>query len=381
MGQLLAKLLDKYLGTFLCYGLAGWQMLTPNKKQHDPRKSKRILIEKLIAIGDVIVALPTIHSIRLSFPDAYIVLLVTPRVKAVVEGNPDVNEIIYYDVFGQDKGLRGFLRAARNIRKKKFDLVLELTHYHRIVSLLTFWSGIKQRAGFAIAGQGRNKLLTIPVRYDIQKHEVEAFLDVAKAVGAETIVPELQPIPFSHYDQISVDKLAQEIGVGPEMVLLQPGTSGIALSRRWENSKWAAVANWLNQQKKQVVFCGSNEEEPLFQEIRKQLDFEPLSVIGKLSLKQLACFVQKAKLYIGLDTGTTHLAAAMGTRVLALYGPNTPFKWGPYGRQHRVIYKGLACSPCTKQYLGQVSKCQDNKCMQIILAEEVIKALQEVFLL
>jgi len=413
MGLALAKLIDKTIGTLLCYLLAFRKKLTSRNVVYNPDKVQRILIEKLIAIGDVIVALPSIHAIRQRFPHAHIALLVTPRVKAVVDGCPDVDEVIYYDVFGKEKALGGLLSIIRTLRTQKFDLVLELTHYHRIVSLITMMAGIPQRAGFSLPGQGRNKLLTIPVDYDTSKHEVEAFQDVARAVGVEKTESTLREIFVSEEDKQTVQQLLATKGVlktqnseprtPNSLILIQPGTSGIALSRRWAPEKWATVANWLHKEVSQlgsrqssvtsrqskeprtlnleprtlqIAFCGGKDEVPLFDEIKPHLDFEPLNFIGQLSLKQFAWLSKQAALFIGLDTGTTHLAAAMGTPVLALYGPNTPLKWGPYGDRHHVIYRGIHCSPCTKQYLGQVSKCKDNVCMQMITVEDVIDELK-----
>jgi len=391
----LAKLLDKTIGTCLCYLLA-FLFNRPLRSVYSPHHINRILIEKLIAVGDVIVALPTIHAVRKQFPHAYIALLVTPRVRDVVEGNPDVDEIIYYDLYKKEKGLRGFFSIVAKVRKQRFDLVLELTHYHRIVSLVTWMSGIPHRAGFAIPGQGRNKLLTIPVAYDTGKHEVETFLDVACAAGVKCTPLFLQEIAVSGADKTMVQEcLAREnVQLGEKFILIQPGTSALALSRRWAPEKWAELANRLNREgqgsgvrgqerdarRYPVIFCGSIDEVPIFAEIQKHLNFTPGNLIGKLTLKQTAWLFKHAILFIGLDTGTTHLAAAMGTRVLALYGPNTPLKWGPYGSQHRVIYKALSCSPCTKQYLGQVSTCENNICMQQITVEEVVETAMRFIL-
>jgi heptosyltransferase-2 len=377
----LAKLLDKTLGTLLCYLLAPWAWLQSRfqKPLHSPQK---ILVEKLVAVGDVLLVLPTLRALRRRFPDATIVMLTTPRVRDVIEGCPDIDDILYYDLYGKEKGLPGFFSMVRRIRERHFDLVLELTHYHRIVSLVTFTAGIPHRAGFALPGQGRNRLLTIPVLYDTKQHEVETFLDVARAVGATETNPSLVPIAVSEDDKRVVRELLAAHSIpAKSLILIQPGTSAIALSRRWGNDKWASVANGLHSEFSSLMlaFCGGPDEVDIFKAIEPQLQFQPLNFIGRLTLKQLAWLMTEAVLYIGLDTGTTHLAAAMGTTVLALYGPNTPAKWGPYGTQHHVIYKALPCSPCTKQYLGQVSTCQNNICMQTINTEDVLSEARKIF--
>jgi len=376
----LFKRIDKIIGTPGCF-LVGILDKFLFRKKNLPPHWKRILVIKLIAIGDLVVALPTIKALKKSFPKTYLAILITPRVKEVVEGFPYLDKIIYYDILDKDKGIRGLFKIISLLKKEGFDLVLELDHYYRITSLITFFAGIKNRVGFDLPGQGRRGLVTSKVPYLANVHEVETFLEAARGVGADISDKELVEIWTSDQDKDYVDKFLKEVEVTKEdfLIGIHPGTGPSATSRRWAPEKFGKLADWLIKEKKaKVIFTGANSEINLINESVTAMSSKPIIAAGRINLKQFAELCRRCKLFIAVDTGPLHIAAAMKTRVIGLYGPNTPIKWGPYGKEHITIYKNLPCSPCTKQYLGQVSKCKNPKCMEEIEVEEVMKAVETV---
>lgn len=373
----LFKKIDNIIGTPTCFLLGVIDKLF-FRKRFIQQPWKRILVIKLIAIGDLVVALPTLRALKQSFPDTHLALMATPRVKEVIEGCPYIDEIIYYDILGKDKGISGLIRLIQTLRMKKFDLVLELDHYYRITSLITYLAGIKNRVGFDLAGQGRRGLITIKAPYRIDRHEVEAFLEAAKVVGADVSKKELVEIWVSEEDKALVNTFLTNEGVAKDdlVIGIHPGTGPSATSRRWSPEKFGKLADWLiNDKRAKVIFTGAKSELELINECVKFMTTKPIIAAGKLNLKQFAQLCRRYKLFICVDTGPLHIAAAMKTKVIGLYGPNTPLKWGPYGNGHIAIYKKLPCSPCTKQYLGQVSKCKNPECMKQISVEEVMTAV------
>jgi heptosyltransferase II len=374
------KNIDKVVGTPLCFFLGIFDKLIITRNQ-PPTDFKRILVIKLVAIGDLVVALPTLKAIKKSYPQSHLTILVTPRVKEVVEGYPYLDEITYYDILGKDKGIKNLFKIIKQLRENKFDLVIDLEQYYRITSLISYLSGITNRAGFNLPGQGKKNLLTIKAPYSIEKHEVEAFLKLAKQIGANTSEIKLEEIWVSVEDQEYVDGFLTEAGVKSDdlIVGIHPGTGPSAISRRWQMEKFGILADWLIREfKAKVIFTGSKSEVDLINKIVKSMTSKPIVAAGKTSLKQLAEISRRCTLFISVDTGPLHIAAAMGTKVIGLYGPNTPVKWGPYGNGHITIYKGLECSPCTKQYLGQVSNCKDPICMKNITVEDVKSAVRQI---
>lgn len=373
----LFKKVDKIIGTPTCFLLGVLDKLF-FRKTSPSLQWKKILVIKLIAIGDLVAALPTIKALKKSFPDAHLAMLVTPRVKEVVDGCSYLNNIIYYDILGQDKGVVGLFKIISLLRKERFDVVIELDHYYRITSMITFFAGIKNRVGFDLPGQGRRGLVTTKVPYLVNRHEVEAFLEAAKGIGADISDKELVEIWTSDQDKEYVDKFLKEaeVSMGDILVGIHPGTGPSATSRRWAPERFGKLADWLIKEKKaKVVWTGAQSELSLINECIKFMTSKPIIAAGKINLKQFAELARRCNLFICVDTGPLHIAAAMKTKVIGLYGPNTPLKWGPYGKGNIAIYKNLPCSPCTKQYLGQVSKCSEPKCMEQIEIEDVKQAV------
>jgi heptosyltransferase-2 len=376
----LLKKVDKILGTPVCCVLGVMDRFLFRRNEIPP-SYQRILITKLVAIGDLVCCLPTVRAIKGSFPQSHLAILVTPRVREVVEGCSYLDEIIYYDIFGKDAGLRGFIRTIKKLRRKKFDLVIELDHYYRITTLISHLAAIKNKAGFDLPNQGRRHLYTIKVPYALDKHEVETFLGVAEQIGANALERELVEIWVSPEDQEYVSQFLAGEGVNSQDVLvcIHPGTGPSATSRRWKPERFASVADWLMEEfDAKVILTGVASEIELVNRIAELMTKRPIIAAGKTNLKQLAEIARRCRLFISVDTGPLHIAAAMKTKVIGLYGPNTPVKWGPYGDGHIVIYKGLACSPCTKQYLGQVSKCTNPICMDGISVEDVKAAVSRM---
>ncbi len=356
------KVIDKIIGSFLLFLCSLFK-----KKSVQPKVVNNILIIKLIAMGDMLVIGPLVKTVRDAYPQAAIHLLTTKRVKSVVE-NMSLYEQVHYLDFNW-KFPFSFFANIRNLIKINFDLVLELEFYYRLTTLLACLIKPKFVLGFDLQ-KVRSNVFDKLVGFREDLHIVEAYLEFAKALGLKNIAQELVPLQSSQPDRLKVDS---NFPAQKEYVLLQVGTSLRAKSRRWEVSKWQELIGLLAKEHK-IVLVGSKEEEEILSEISLPKS-NIIDAVNLLSITQLAYLMQKSKLFIGLDTGTTHLAAAMGTPIVALYGPNTPDRWGPFSSNASVIYKKTFCSPCTRQHQGVVSNCQENKCMQQITVPEVIAAV------
>jgi ADP-heptose:LPS heptosyltransferase len=372
------KKIDKVVGTPLCI-LLSISNIFRDKTIARPR---RILIIKLVAIGDLVVILPTIKAIRNIFPEAWIGLMTTLRVKEIVEGCPFINEIIYYDIFGKHKGITGLMKFICALREKHIDTIIDMEHYYRITSIISYFIFPRNWLGFDLPYQGRKYLFSVKVPYHIDKHEVEAFFEFAKTLGVDTTKPELVEIWTSEKDKKYVDIFFEKNNINPtdELVIgIHPGTGMSAISRRWLPERFAILGDWLiSEYNAKIIFTGAASEVELVNSIVTLMKYKPVIATGKTTLKQLAEIGKRCKFFISVDTGPLHVVAAMKTPVIGLYGPNTPLKWGPYGKGHITIYKALSCSPCTKQYLGQVSKCKHPICMEQITVEDVRQAVKKM---
>lgn len=373
------KILDIYVGTPICVILSMLKRL--RRAPEAIAEPRSILVVKLVAVGDVVAALPAVRLLRRRYPDARLAMAVTPRVSAVVEGDPDLDDVVYYDIFGEHGGLLGFFRFVRELRRSgPWDWVVELDQRYRITSILAYLLHPVKHAGFAIRTQGRQGLLDVKVRYRTDCHEVDAFADVAAALGADRESVERVPIAYSDEDARAVDGFLAESGIGEDdfSILVHAGTSGIATEREWPADRFADTCEWLvRRYGAKIIFTGAPENLPTIEAIRTKTATASAVAAGRLSLKQFAALAARADLVLSVDTGSLHIAAAMGTPVIGLFGPSTPVKWGPYGPEHKVIYKHLECSPCAKPYLGQLPRCSDPRCMTQIGVEEVKAVLKE----
>lgn len=385
MKKELFKKFDKYFGTPLCLFL-GWikklLLFLHLRRSGKLEEVKRVLAIKLVALGDLVALLPSLKALRELYPKAFIALMVTPRVKDVVEGTPYVDEIIYYDVLRSHSGPLGFLSFVQELRRKKFDIVVEFDQRYRITSVMAFLSGAPLHVGFAVPGQGRQGLFDIKVPYDNGKHEVETFYEIVKAIGRPS--QEIKLIPVWHYpaDSQKVDEFLKENGVSgsDNIVVFHTATSPIATERRWETQKFAQLADYLiEQHSAKVIFTGGPDDIDYIKESLSQMKNQAFVAAGKLSLKQFAALCERAKLIVSVDTGALHIAAASGTPVLGLYGPSNPVKWQPYGKLHSYVYLNFPCSPCNLSLTGQVPSCPEPRCMKEIKVKDLIKLVEEKY--
>ena len=366
MNQL--KLIDKLIGTPLCY-LFG--VAVRPKPLPAPNQIRRIAMIKLVAMGDLITLMPAVERIRRRYPEAEIIFLTTPAMVSLAAAFPFIDRVIPIRF-----SITGLLAAIHSLRD--FDLVIEFDHYYRLPSLLTFWAGVPHRVGFDIPGQGRNLLLTARVRYQDELHAVENFAQLAKAVGAE--ITDLQLIPpnfaTAAADHASMAQLLASHNMA-RLVVIHPGTSATAKSRRWPAAQFAKLADRLADAGYQIIFTGATEEQPIVEQILALSRYSHLSLVGQTSLGQLLELFRQAKLVVSLDTGPMHLAAASGTPTLGLFGANTPNSWGPYGSYHRAIYHGPII-PCTQQQYGKVCRHPEGYHMGDIAVDEVFQAALEM---
>jgi ADP-heptose:LPS heptosyltransferase len=380
----LLKSFDSLAGTPVIACLALWErirrLFSPGRARAgaDLGRLRRIAVVKTVAIGDLVVAAPAISAIRRRFPDAELTLVTTPRVREVVEGSADLDRIEYFDVLGADAGLSGLIRFMRRVRTHRFDAWIELEHYYRFTTILGYLSGARVRVGFRIPGQVRHWLFTIGVPYPVDAHEVEAFMAIPRALGAPAGEISLVPIATTTADDSAVDGWMEREGLTPasRLVVLHTTTSPIVTSRRWMDDRWVELARILVGRCGLVpVLTGAPDDRESLLALAARVGGEARVAAGDLTLKQFAVLAARAALVVSLDTGPLHVAAATGTPIVGLFGPNTPAKWGPYGPNGAAVWAGLECSPCTRQYLGLVSRCPRDDCMRAIEVAAVMGAV------
>jgi len=339
-----------------------------------------ILIVKLSAIGDVIHSLPALNALRRHFPEAHITWLVEEAASGIVTSHTAVDRVLISDRKRWLKGLLGLSRPKNLLDIFRFLAALRDTRYHVVID----FQGLLKSAVMVGLAKGRRKIGYNKTReysylvlnemvppFDMDKHAVFRYLHLAKELNADTELIEFN-VPFGREEeQYVVSALHQKGWAGEAVVAINP-------MAKWRTKLWAAenfsrVADrLLSEHGVFVVFTGAGADHPEIQSIRSKMRHGCADLSGLTDLKQLAALYEMAHCVIATDTGPMHLAAAVGTPVVALFGPTSPRRTGPFGEGHEIIHADWSCSPCFKR------ECEPVKCMKDISPGQVLDAVRRV---
>ncbi len=339
---------------------------------------ERILLIRLRNIGDVLLMVPSVRAFRKAFPTAYLAALVNKGTEEMLTGNPLLNEVLTFDPAW--KALPFSERVVRETKfawevwRRKFQLAINMTEGDR-GAFLCLASGARIKVGM----HGRDSsfwwkkrvfdsLVRIP---DLKSHMVEQMLEVPRTLGLAPAEKKVE-IFYSAEEGEKVGRLLASQGIGPGDVIVHVHPTSRWLFKCWRDEGMAEVVDALEGTGRFRVVLTAGKEPKELEKIDRILSFcrtRPISLAGKISLKQMAALSHRSKLFIGVDTAPMHIAAAVGTPVLALFGPSGEFNWGPWGDGHVVIKKDWECRPCGKD------GCQGSKksrCLEEISTQEVL---------
>lgn len=332
----------------------------------------RVLVWKLSALGDLVLATPSLRAIRRQFPASPITLVVGRPLYDAVARCPYVNEVLVYDPTRKDRTWLGKWRFIRVLARGAFDVSLDLQN-SRFTHLAAALAGARIRIGYA---RRWKRLLTQPV--PLPKGPLSPVAHQHRLLTAAGVAPdgehlEVWPSPL---DEQRADELLREWGVdaAKPLVGIHPGGSARWNTKRWETDRWAALCDRLAEQGMQVVMTGSPAEAGLGKQLLRLTKSKPIVAAGKTRLMELACLIRRFQVYVTLDSAPLHLAAAVGTPAVALFGPTDPARHVPPSPSLRVIKKDVFCSPCYSTRCRTIT----HACMKRITVEEVEKAIHEL---
>jgi heptosyltransferase-2 len=364
----------------------------------------RILVVKLATIGDLLLATPALRALRESYPQATIDLLVTPSSAGVLDDWEVINRVIVLDkyLFDHPKQLvthpTNLLRLRpllRELRGGHYDAVLLMHHLtlffgrrkHQALMLAT---GAKHLVGLD-NGHGWFLTVKVPDAGFGAMHEAEYCLALAEAVGGRTDQRWLtMPLSEEHRRQ------ARQLVSGSEtpeqttrpIIAMHPGSGGYSTARRWSPERFAQLADTLySDVGGQLLLVGGPEETELHAQILGLLrsGVPARSLAGKGKIQVTAAALELADLFIGNDAGPMHLAAAVGTPTVAIFGLSNSDAWGPYignhpGRKALVVKQNLPCMPCFYRghELGTPEGCATRDCLATLGVEPVAVAARRL---
>lgn len=344
------------------------------------REFHRILIIKPSSPGDILHALPVLHALRWRYPSAHIAWLVATTFVDLIAADPDLNEVIPFDRkrfgrLGRSLSVTAdFLSFVRQLRRKRFDLVVDLQGLFRS-GFLARASGAAVRIGFADARELAPAFYShrVPRGTSRDVHAVDKNLGVARLLNLDGAQPDVR-ITLTAEDRAAATQLLATAGVAEceRFAALVPGT-------RWETKCWPAerfgeLAGRLSEQcGVKSVLIGGKDDEPLADVAIRAAHDRAVSLCGRTTLRQVAAIIERAAIVVTADSTPMHMAAALGRPLVALFGPTNPARTGPYGRMNDVVRLPLNCSPC---YFRKLSQCPYSlRCMNDLSVEAVFSAV------
>ena len=332
-----------------------------------PPKIHSILIINLAFIGDVILSTPVARAMRETYPEATIDMLTVKVPAPIAELNPYIDKVIIYDKKGHHKQWWQVLTLIRELKSRHYDLAV-CTNFAVRGAILAWAIGAPHRIGYD-AQHGKWFLTrSASARRPVIRHEADNYLDVLQPLGISTRDTSLA-LTIREEDRQTVRQILKRTP-GKLLIIICP--AGSYSRKSWTSDGYATVIKELAPIA-DLALIGGIAELPFLNELNRQADGQAQVFGGTFSLQELAALVAYADLLITVDTGPLHIAQAVGTPVLALFGPTDPAVWGPRGQRDLVLYSKADCSPCW----GKVASC-DHRCMTAITAAEVIEKVHEI---
>jgi heptosyltransferase II len=324
-----------------------------------PPYRRTALVIQTAFLGDVVLTTPLLSA--LAEQHGPVDVVTTPAAGSLLETHPAVRSIIRYDKHGTDRGWKGFWRLAADLRACHYSTVY-LPHRSVRSAALALLSGAPERIGFA--GSAAAFTYTLRVPRSRHGHEVERLLALAGPGHPARVTLGLTAADYS----IADGWLATH-GVSTRFVALAPGSI-------WGTKRWPYYPALAAKLEWPCVVLGGHEDAGLAEAILASAAGRAVSAAGVLSLRASAALIQRAAVLVTNDSAPLHLATAVGTPIVALFGPTVPeFGFGPRGMgDHALGHTGLACRPCSK-HGPQTCPLGHHRCMRELAVETVAAAV------
>ena len=322
-------------------------------------------------LGNLIVSLPAIDALINHFRGKEFYLIIDNTYREIIEGIISEENVKFYPRKQTNTG--SYLRRAlsysvfmRDIRRVQPDIAIDLQGGHTS-SLITLFSGASTR----VAGSVTNRAYAYNVKVDLAKgkHKAYSYIEVAKAVGA-SVCENVYRLQATRARRLSLEDKLRNNGLVSErrLVTVHPGVG--RLQKLWTVSGFATIADWLAARDYQVVFVGGPGEFARTREIISLLSHQTYNLVGSLSLGELMALFEMSSLFLGNDGGPMHLAAAMGTPIVAMFGFADESRWGPRCEKSIVLRGQERCQDCSRK------ECMDPKCINTLSSDAVKSAIE-----
>lgn len=340
---------------------------------HEPTEEKRILIVAVNWLGDLIFMTPAIRAIRKNFPNAIISCLVPPRGLDLLSSNPHLNNVIPLE---ENRGLWGILRwpsLIRFLKAQRFDTVF-LFHRSFSRTFLAWAAGIPCRVGFWTWKRGWLLTQKINPPPKDSLHKAAYYLRVVEGAGlqADGLRYDVGLLPRDH---TKVEKLLTEWDVRASEPLAALHVGANWHLKRWPMENFAQLADRLQRECHfKVILIGDQEDGPLVRGVQEKMRTRPLIACGRTSFRELGALLARTRILVTNDSGPLHLSVAVGTPVVAIFGPTDPKLSGPPPEARAVtLFGSIGCPvPCFEL------RCPVNLCMEQVSVSQVFQAVKQL---
>ncbi len=354
-------------------------MLSAKNSPIDLSKVERLLILKVSSMGDIVHASPVAYALKRAYPHLYIGWVAEDRHAGVIEGSPCVDRvhIIPYKILRKGWFCRSawsaVVRLAWEIRAERYQVALDLQGLLKS-ALWGVLGGVRWRFGGHRMREGTPLLMRrIPVPENPKRHVVQQYLDAIRWFGVPIPEPIVFPlfVPESAYQ--SARAKLEEVGVALNAPLITLNPSAGRVWKRWDIAKFAELSDRIEREWGiPCVFVGGPGDKPLAEQLQALKRVPLRHLTGRTSIKELMALIALSTVHVCGDTGSAHIASALGTPCVALFGPTDPDRTGPYGQRALVLYLRDQCTQCP------ANECVRKECLQWITVPMVLEQIQRV---
>ncbi len=338
-------------------------------------EGEKFLVVQSSFLGDVVLSTPVFCEIRRRYPGAWLAVLCTPQAKSLLEGNPDVDEIIADDKRGIDRGWRGLSRKAADLRSRGFTTALALHKSFRS-ALLLFLARIPYRVGFRQSAGWF--FYHCRIKREANLHDVERNLSILKPLGING--NECQKsirIGVASGVRERVERTFHDLGIDDHGLIFGVSPGSVWPTKRWRPEGYAELMARLRRRYTcEILLFGGPEDTEIVENVQRLSGGAGVSLAGKLTLRELACALDRCSVFITNDSGPMHVAVARGIPVVAIFCATTPsLGFYPYTSRAVIVEKELPCRPCSS-HGGRRCPLGTEDCMRSIKAEDVLRAVE-----
>jgi len=378
------RAIDRFVGIPLCL-LAGLvARIVGRVHSSDHQHPGTILVIKFFGLGSILLSATFLEELRVRFPGARIIYLTFSSNRELLQKLPQVSDRVTISTSGFFTFIRDTYAAIALLRRASVDIVFDLEFFSKFSTLLSTFSGAPVRVGYELPTRWRRWNLTHPVPLDHSSHVVQVFMRQLEIIApGENEAGRPYRLVASHEEKASLLRQFPVGNNGGENFAININAGPASLERRWPADRFMKVVQTLHavNPARRFFLIGNLEERKYVDEAIRSSDIPNATILncaGMFTIGELVALFEQCNLLLTNDSGPMHIAASVGTPVVALFGPESPQFYGPAGNG-RIVYKAIECSPCLNMYNAKMFACPYNaRCMREISVSEVLGAVNEI---